>query len=212
MTALDPNQLSVARLLFSLPSAQGYALAGGAALLAVGVIDRPTRDVDAFVAARPGASPGDVRPLVSEAVPALESAGWTVETVRLHQTFARLVAKHEPGVVEIDLAVDSPPLFPVGDVDGIPVLALEDLAARKILAILDRAEGRDFTDLLALAERFSPAECVDWAVRLDAGITPAMIADSFATLDRLGDHELPTDDPGRLRASFLAWSHDLRST
>ncbi len=212
MTTLDPNQLLVARLLFSLPSAQGYALAVGAALLALGVIDRPTRDVDAFVAARPGASPGDVRPLVGEAVPALEAAGWTVETVRLHQTFARLVAKHESGVVEIDLAVDSPPLFAFGDVDGIPVLALEDLAARKILAILDRAEGRDFTDLLALAERFSPAECIEWARRLDEGITPATIADSFEKLDRLGDHELPTDDPDGLRASFRAWSHDLRPT
>lgn len=211
MTALDPNQLSVARLLFSLPSARGYALAGGSALLAVGVIDRPTHDIDAFVAARPGPSPGDVRILAGDLAAALERDGWNVQTMRLHQTFARLVAERESGIVEVDLSVDSPPLFALGDVDGIPVLALEDLAARKILAILDRAEGRDFTDLLALADRFSRSECVAWAQQLDEGIPSAAIAEAFEKLARLRDHELPTDDPDRLRESFATWSDDLRA-
>ncbi len=211
MTTLDPNQLEVARLLFSLPSAAGYALAGGSALLAAGVIDRPTRDVDAFVAARPGPSPGDVRPLAGDLAAALESDGWNVQTMRLHETFARLVAKRESGIVEVDLAVDSPPLFAVRDVDGIPLLALEDLAARKILAILDRAEGRDFTDLLVLADRFSRAECVVWAQQLDGGVQAAAVVDAFGKLARLRDHELPTDDPDRLRASFEAWRDELRT-
>lgn len=210
MSTLDPQQLAVARLLFALPAAHGYALAGGSALLASGVIDRTTRDVDAFVAAQPGPVPGDVHALVNELVPALEHAGWTVDTVRLHDTFARLAATKGDSTVDVDLAVDSPPLFPVVQVDGLPVLAPQDLAARKVLAILDRAEGRDFSDLLALAERFTRQDCIGWALELDAGLTPTAVADAFDKLDRLGDHEIPTDDRAAVRSVFADWSVELR--
>ena len=40
-------------------------------------------------------------------------------------------------------------MFPLQQVDGFPALTAEDLAVRKILAILDRTEGRDYTDLWA---------------------------------------------------------------
>ena len=63
MNTLDPDQLEVARILFALPSATGFALAGGSALLLSGTIERPTRDIDAFIAARPGIHHGNVQPL-----------------------------------------------------------------------------------------------------------------------------------------------------
>lgn len=47
---LTPFQLEVARLFFSLPAAQGFLLAGGAALLAQGMTHRPTQDLDFFTA------------------------------------------------------------------------------------------------------------------------------------------------------------------
>lgn len=211
MSSLDPNQLAVARILFSLPAARGYALVGGSALLVAGVIERPTRDVDAFVAASPGPSPGDVRPLVDELVPVLEQEGWSVEIVRLHETFARLVAMRRNATVDIDLAVDSPPLFPIIEIEGLRVLAPQDLAARKVLATLDRAEGRDYSDLRALAERFSREDCIAWAVALDAGVRAATVAEAFGNLDRLRDHELPTDDPSGLREFYERWSDELRA-
>jgi hypothetical protein len=210
VSALDPHQLAVARILFSLPAAEGYALAGGSALLAAGVIDRPTRDVDAFVAARAGASPGDVHLLLTELIPRLEEEGWTVEVARSHQTFARLVTQKGSVTVDVDLAVDSPPLFPVVVIDGLPVLAAQDLAARKVLAILDRAEGRDYTDLRALADRFSRADCIVWAQQLDAGVSAAAIADAFDRLHRLRDYEIPSDDVERLRQYFSTWREELR--
>ncbi len=147
MTRLDPAQTQIATLLFSLPEAGGYALAGGAALLATGTIDRPTRDLDAFIAATPTQPPGDVTTLAVALAETLENNGWTVTIVRCHQTFHRLNATRHDDSVEIDLAVDSPRLFPTTIIDGIPLLDPRDLAARKILAILDRSEGRDFTDL-----------------------------------------------------------------
>ena len=88
-----------------------------------------------------------------------------------HETFTRLEATRQGTTVEIDLAVDSPPLFPIRMIDGLPVLAPQDLAARKILAILDRAEGRDFTDLYTLSQHFQREEIIAWAQQLDAGLT-----------------------------------------
>ena len=44
--SLTPLQVSATRLFFSLPESVGFAVAGGAALIARGLIQRPTRDVD----------------------------------------------------------------------------------------------------------------------------------------------------------------------
>lgn len=211
MSGFSDGQLDVARLLFALPEAQGFALAGGSALLALGAIGRATRDIDAFVAARPETPPGDVGPLVAALCSRLLAGGWAVTVDRELVTFARLVARRDDEAVEVDLAVDSPPLFPLEVVNGLPVLSGQDLAARKVLAILDRAEGRDFTDLRALAERYSQAECIRWAKELDAGIRTADIARAFTKLERLRDAELPCppEAVSPVRTWFARWSTDL---
>lgn len=210
MRTLDPDQLEVARILFALPSATGFALAGGSALLLSGAIERPTRDIDAFIAAQPGIDHGNVEPLANELAAALAANDWTTHVVRSHVTFTRLEATRQGTTVEIDLAVDSAPLFPIRMIDGLPVLASQDLAARKILAILDRAEGRDFTDLHALSQRHRRDEIIAWAQQLDAGLTTSAIAHSFAHLDRLDDSELPTEEPDVIREVFADWSLELR--
>ena len=54
---LTAFQVEVARAFFALPSAEGFLLAGGAALAAHGLTARPTQDLDLFTS--PGR--GDVR-------------------------------------------------------------------------------------------------------------------------------------------------------
>lgn len=214
MNRLTPLQRRAARILFDLPASDGFALAGGSALVALGVVDRLTRDLDAFIAAQPGNPPGDVRALATSFCAALTAQGWTVHLVRDHVTFARLLATLDGQTIEVDLAVDSPPLFPLQEVDGIPALTAEDLAARKILAILDRTEGRDFTDLWALSTRFGRAACIAWAQQLDSGVSEHDIADAFTRLERLGNDELPCAPAERaaVRAWFTAWTTHLRPT
>ncbi len=211
MSALDEQQREVAGILFSLAEAEGFALAGGAALLALEVIHRPTKDIDAFREARPGSRLGTVFDATDALVKALEQQGWVVTVHRRHETFARLHVAGPLGGVEVDLAVDSPRLFPIETVDGLPVLSGKDLAARKILAILDRAEGRDFTDLRALEARYSKSECVQWALALDPGLTRKAIGQAFGHLDRLLDSELPTAEPETTRAFFSVWQGELLS-
>lgn len=211
MSGFSKPQLEAARLLFGLEEARGFALAGGSALLALGAIDRPTRDIDAFIAAKAENPPGDVGPLVAALRDRLLADGWAVTIDRELVTFARLVVTRNGDAVEIDLAVDSPPLFPLEVVDGLPVLSAQDLAARKVLAILDRAEGRDFTDLRALTEQYSQAECIRWAQLLDSGVRVVDVASAFTKLTRLGDADLPcpSEDAPHLRRWFDRWSTDL---
>ena len=85
---------------------------------------------------------------------------------------------------------------------------LATLAARKVLAILDRAEGRDFTDLWHLSSELGRASCIDWAAQLDDGISHLQITTAFSHLDRLTDEELPCDDDQRptVRSWFAKWT------
>jgi len=168
-----------------------------------------SRDIDAFASAQPGPTPGDVRPLATALRAALTTGGWATTTIRDHPTFCRMLASKDREEVEIDLAVDSPPLFPTEDIGGIPILAESDLAARKVLAILDRAEGRDFTDLQALQATLGRDRCITWAKDLDAGISNTDVAAAFAKLERLADTELPTPNPAGTRRLFTEWAAAL---
>ncbi|HEY1002232.1 MAG TPA: nucleotidyl transferase AbiEii/AbiGii toxin family protein, partial [Streptosporangiaceae bacterium] len=54
---LSAFQLEVARPFFALPASQGFLLAGGAALLAQHLMERPTEDLDFFTAPERGHVP-----------------------------------------------------------------------------------------------------------------------------------------------------------
>ncbi|MFN8075789.1 MAG: nucleotidyl transferase AbiEii/AbiGii toxin family protein [Kineosporiaceae bacterium] len=129
-------QLDVARLFFELAESDGFLLAGGAALAAQGLSERPTQDLDLFTSPHHGSVPA--------AVAALEAAahgrGWSVTRVRGADTFARLLVHGDSEEVLVDLAMDSTPQRPpLMSIAG-PALDPEELAGRKLVALFDRAE------------------------------------------------------------------------
>jgi hypothetical protein len=81
---LTDFQLEVARLFFTLPAAQAFALGGGAGLVAAGLTERPTRDLD-FLAAE--SVVGDAR---DELEGAAADQGWRTGRIRDEDTFVRL--------------------------------------------------------------------------------------------------------------------------
>lgn len=177
-SALTPFQVEVAQLFFALPASEGFLLAGGAALLAHGLTTRPTRDLDFFAK-----QPGDVVRARDQLEEAVTAHGWAVERIRDATTFCRLVV-HGPSDVLIDLAIESPPSQPaVVSVVG-PTFAPEELAGRKLLALFDRAEARDFTDVYLLAERYGRDLLFAQAAALDAGLDRRFLAGQFATIQR----------------------------
>lgn len=204
-STLTDLQRLVLELFFKLPEADGFVLAGGAALVASGLTERPTQDVDLFGS--------DVATGITAAADALEVActdrGWTTERIHDTATFRRLIVRSPGDELLVDLAVDSPPLgAPTITAVG-PTYPPRELAARKLLALFDRAEARDFVDVHTLSERFDLDDLLDLAGELDEGFTPALLAEMLASHARFADDDLADlgGDPPQLRA----WADEWRS-
>jgi Nucleotidyl transferase AbiEii toxin, Type IV TA system len=140
---LSPLQEQVAGIIAGLDGATDFALAGGAALIVRGDVDRQTRDLDFF-----GLTTDAVDRLVPAVERALRAVGLTVRRVRDDRGFARLLVASGDDRTEIDLAADAR-LFPAEPGPLVPTLSGEELAVDKVLAVFGRAEARDFVDLLA---------------------------------------------------------------
>lgn len=134
---LSDLQVRVASIVLAVPESDGFALAGGAALIFYEITDRATQDIDCF-----GPSPEAVDRLHPAAVAALEAAGLSAATQQQGPGFARLRVTSGPDETLLDLGFDPaqrPPFpTPLG-----AVRALDDLAGDKLLALFSRAEPRD---------------------------------------------------------------------
>jgi hypothetical protein len=202
---LTPFQIAVADQFFSLPESDGFLLAGGAALAAQHLTSRPTHDLVLFTRAGRGTVPG--------ARDAFENAaaerGWSIRRIRDGDTFCRLVVTGDEDLL-LDLALDSPPnLPPAASIAG-PTFGLEELAGRKLLALFDRAEARDFADVFVLARRYSVGLMVERAAQIDAGFDPAILGTMLGSLARFDDIDIPVaDDVVELRRFFHDWQQEL---
>lgn len=204
--ALTRFQIEVAQLFFSLPAAQGFLLAGGAALVAQHLTSRPTQDLDFFT--RVGATS------VPDARDALENAalkrGWTIERVRDEATFCRLIV-HGNDDLLVDLALDSPPEHPATASLVGPTFAPQELAGRKVVALFDRAEARDFADVFELTQHFSKDDLLEQAAQVDRGFDRPIFVQMLRSLDRFTDEDLPAPEAQilALRSFFATWADDL---
>ena len=205
-TALTDFQVEVARLFFALPAAKQFLLVGGAALVAAHLTTRPTQDLDFFT--QP--SVGSVTLARDEFEAAVQGRGWTVERIRNSETFCRLIV-HGSEDLLVDLAVDSPPTGPPIMTFVGPTLDPVELAGRKLLALFDRAEARDFADVFVLAQRFGTQVLVDQARLVDAGLDEQVLAAMMGRLDRFVDDEIPIEPQAvqNLREFFERWGAEM---
>lgn len=176
---LTDLQQQVRAVVGGLPAGYGVALAGGAALIVSGVVQRGTGDLDFFMP-----HPDSVTPVVETLTQELTAAGLVVTEIRAEETFARLQVESESDVTHIDVATDIR-LMPAQHSDEGAILAESELAADKTLALTGRAEPRDYIDFWALAQRFSLNEICELAGAKDAGFTPTLLAEA---LDYIEEH------------------------
>jgi hypothetical protein len=200
---LTPLQVQATRLFFNLPASAGFAVAGGAALIARGLITRPTQDVDLFLLDT------ELSTVASAAIAfeaAMDRQGWSHLRVRDHQEFIRLSIDDGQDSLIIDLGRDSPAVDATGSTQLGPTLSPRDLAARKTLALFGRAEPRDFADVHDLARRYGRDRLLQWAAEDDPGFDRQVFADMLSTIDRLTDADLPVSP--RQATALRAWIHD----
>ena len=204
---LTPMQRQVLQWFFDLPESEGFVLAGGAALLALGLSSRPTQDIDLFSS--------DLEVGVRAAANALEAVvvahGWLVEQIHDSSTFRRLVVRINGDEIVVDLAVDSPPVSPPTTTTVGTSYAADELAARKLLALFDRAEARDFVDMHTLSTWMDLEHLLRLAARLDSGFDRVVLAEALATHQRFTDDDFRAlrAEPEAVRAFAESWRHQL---
>jgi hypothetical protein len=156
--ALSGFHLRVAQVLAAATSAEGFALGGGYGLQAHEIVDRPSEDLDAFVASM---DPEVFVRAESELVSALEAAGLRAEVQGRDDWFRGInVSSPQGEEVQIDLNYryrTKPPII-IANIG--PVLDTDDLILGKMTALMDREAERDFIDTDAILQdgRWSPTD------------------------------------------------------
>lgn len=206
----------VAAVALGAASEHGFALGGGNALIAHGVIDRVTQDVDLFTDEEHGV--GSAADAVEAA---LRAAGFETEREDKAAGLADIFEGMGEGLAEwtvtapggeqmmLQMAYFDRASRPV-IMDFGPVLDLEDVIGGKVCALASRAVPRDYLDTAAALQRYTPAELIGLARRLDPGLTDRDFADAGRRLDQVDDGwfaslGLGQRDIATLRERFAAW-------
>jgi Nucleotidyl transferase AbiEii toxin, Type IV TA system len=131
---VEPVHLRLAEIGLRAAARYGFALAGGYAVQAHGILDWPSEDVDLFTAWE---RRGDFAAAVDAIVDAYREGGYKVEVTQLFDTFARL-AVVDPALIDhaykVELAANWRALPPVMMAIG-PVLHVDDVVGDKMSAL-----------------------------------------------------------------------------
>ena len=206
MSGLTDFQIAVARLFFGLAASDGFVLAGGAALVVSGLTTRPTEDLDLF--GERGRA--QVTAASAQFTAAATERGWVVSPVQVSDSFVRLHVQGEEEL-RVDIAIDVAPNHPVVVSIVGPTYDPEELAGRKLVALFDRAEARDFADVFVLARRFDLDLMLARAGEVEQGLDRLVLASMIRSISRFSDDELPIN-PGEvseLRTFFARWADQL---
>ena len=216
---LDELHKRVAAVALRAAARHGFALGGSNALMAHGLIQRPTADVDLFTDQEHG-----VEAAAGAVEAALVAAGFGVErrdkTAGLSDIFPGMgegLAEWlitAPGGEQMALQmayfdrISQPVVMEFG-----PVLDLEDVIGGKVCALAGRSMPRDYLDTAAALGRWTPDELIGLARRLDPGLEGEDFADAARRLDQLPDSyfaQFGVDEAGvaELRERFAGWPRD----
>jgi len=160
---LSPIQNRVQRVVAGVILDSRFALAGGGALISLGLTARQTNDLDYF-----SSDENDVALYVPQVIAALQLDGLEVEIAQQSNAFVRMSVSSESERTEVDFGLDAR-LFPTQVGEFSPVLSSRELAVDKVLAIFGRAAARDFVDLAALTQFFDLESLLNLAKEKDPG-------------------------------------------
>lgn len=193
----------------------GFVLAGGYAILANGIGDRPSQDVDLFTNI-----PDPTQ--FSTAADALRNAfgadGLDVTDILDRPTFLNVrVADQVTGESsELQLGLDFRS-FPPAQLSVGPVLDVRDAVAGKFSALWSRGEARDYIDIDAVVEsgRFSRTQMLEIADTVEAQpMDRSVLAARFREANRHNDdlyrlYEVTPERREKIIARFADWADQI---
>lgn len=206
----------VAALVLGAAAQHGFALGGGNALIAHGLIKRQTQDVDVFTNRQ-----GGVEAAAGPVEAALLGAGLNAEREDKTGSLSDIFADMGQGLAEwtvstpdgmrtvLQLSFFDRLRDPVA-MDFGPVLDIEDVVGGKVCALASRIEPRDYVDTAAARQRYSVAELIGFATRLDPGLGDRDFREAGSRLDQWGyavfaPFGLSPADVAELRERFADW-------
>ena len=205
---MEAFQAEVAWIALAAISGQGFALAGAGALIAHGLVDRPTQDLDLF-----SPMPGGAGQVTAALQQALRDPGIEVTVDSSHTVtsgdFARLEVTRGARSVQVDLGRDwrqhPPVMLAVG-----PVLHLDDAVGNKVTAMIGRGLPRDYLDVAAALGRYDREQLLELGFRRDPGLRVIDVALAMHKLDQLsdidfGDYHLTPEQTAAGRRAFADW-------
>ena len=211
---MDPRLVRIAKIALAAGARYGLALAGGYAVSAHGIGNRPSGDVDLFTSWQHGEQFPE---LTSAVVAAFEAAGYKASIVMSAETFARLIVTDPADGSEekVELSADWRAHDPVQLNIG-PVLHADDAVANKVCALFGRALPRDFLDVHAAltSGRYTRELLLELAAEADHGFDHLMFADALGALTQITDAAFAEygTDPGTIadmRHYFAQWRRHL---
>lgn len=209
------THLRLARTALRVGGRCGFALAGGHAVAAHGILSRPSEDVDLFADWQ---SRADFPAVVDEVISAYVAEGLEVQVDLRLETFVRLYLtdkNHPHEHHKVELVVNWRAQPPV-EMDIGPVLHLDDVMAGKVDALYNRAAARDFLDIDAAITtgRYTLNKLCELAHHADNGFDRAWFAAMVRHIQRLVDEDfaeygLTPSEIMALRARVTAWLSQL---
>jgi hypothetical protein len=212
----DPFQVRVAQIALSAAERHGFALGGGHALLAHGLVDRPTEDIDLFTDTDGGvrAATGLVRSALTKAGLRVTSAPGSSDLTEviygMDDAIEELVVSDGSATASVSLARLARHRTPIVMAVG-PVLHLDDLLGSKVCALGTRAMVRDFIDVAAAVARgYDRGRLVEMANEHDPALTESDFVYAMRRLDTLPDvafapYGLDTAAVDEVRRRFTDW-------
>jgi len=189
----------------------GFALAGGHAVAAHGILQRPSEDVDLFADWHQRA---DFPAAVDAVVAAYQHEGYAVHIDHQTETFARLYVSDTADAADqyrVELVANWR-IHPPVQMEIGPVLHADDVMAGKMDALYNRAAARDFLDIDAAITigRYTMDRLCELAETVDAGFDRVIFADMLRHIDRFDDEEFaqygfPAAEVPALRARVAQW-------
>jgi hypothetical protein len=212
----DPFQVRVAQIALAVADRWGFALGGGHALLAHGLVRRPTEDVDLFTDVDGGVRTaiGLVQVALREAglsaVPPSEGKALAALFDGMDDAFEELDVRDRHNSVRISLGRLPRQRAPIVMAVG-PVLHLDDLLGSKMSAMAGRGQVRDYVDVgAALGRGYDRERLFDLARRHDPELSDDEVAAAMRRLDALPDESfayygLDASAMAEMRGRFATW-------
>jgi len=186
---MDPFHERLARVALEHIGRFGFALAGGHAVQAHGMVERPSEDVDLFTTA---ISEEQFATASAAAIEGFQADGLEVDVVVDAPSFSRLLVSDAvtERSAQVELGMDwrahPPTILNIG-----PVLHPDDAVANKVTALFSRAQARDYIDVngALTSGRYSRDDLVRLAEEHDPGFDRRMFAQALTAIERLPDSE-----------------------